>query len=288
MSGTSEQKIEDVQGKYLHAVKNGHEMKDATWQQCRVVLTSERLVIAADDQLTIRLSDIGEMGSRYDVNEQAASEVNYSVLYVDDDVILLTTGDHETFETNFYRAFLGGAVVYVKHPAVVGGVIQGAEWQRGRLNVTQRTVRMVLEDGQKFVIERDDIGDLETDERAVAGEQRSVVEVEHSDDDGTSMETHLSGRQHHLSVLRQLLEEGAERNRADLDLSPTEKRVVMALYSGVSPFAISDFVGTDVETVEEIYDELVELDVIEVVRERTEVALTPQGRKVAGEEMGKQ
>jgi helix-turn-helix protein len=62
----------------------------------------------------------------------------------------------------------------------------------------------------------------------------------------------------------------------------------MALYSGVSPFAISDFVGIDVERVEEIYDELLELDVIEVVRERKEVALTPQGRRVAGEEMGKQ
>ena len=288
MSGTSEQKIEDTQGKYLHAVKNGHEMKDATWQQCRVVLTSERLVIATDGKLTIPLSDIDEMGGRYDVNDQAASEVNYSTLYVDDDVLLVTTADHETFETNFYRAFLDGAVVYVKHPAVVGGVIQGAEWQRGRLKVTTDTVRIVLEDGQKFVVDRSDIGELETDERAVAGEQRSVTEVEHADDDGTSMETYLSGRQHHLSVLKQLLEEGAERNRADLDFSPTERRVVMALYSGVSPFAISDFVGIDVEKVEEIYDELIELDVIEVIRERKQVSLTPQGRRVAGEEMGEQ
>ncbi|PSQ36727.1 chemotaxis protein CheF1 [Halobacteriales archaeon SW_10_66_29] len=288
MSGTSEQKIEDTQGKYLHAVKNGHEMKDATWQQCRVVLTSERLVIATDGKLTIPLSDIDEMGGRYDVNDRAASEVNYSALYVDDDVLLVTTADHETFETNFYRAFLDGAVVYVKHPAVVGGVIQGAEWQRGRLKVTTDTVRIVLEDGQKFVVDRSDIGELETDERAVAGEQRSVTEVEHADDDGTSMETYLSGRQHHLSVLKQLLEEGAERNRADLDFSPTERRVVMALYSGVSPFAISDFVGIDVEKVEEIYDELIELDVIEVIRERKQVSLTPQGRRVAGEEMGEQ
>jgi helix-turn-helix protein len=288
MSGTSEQKIEDTQGKYLHAVKNGHEMKDATWQQCRVVLTSERLVIATDGKLTIPLSDIDEMGGRYDVNDRAASEVNYSALYVDDDVLLVTTADHETFETNFYRAFLDGAVVYVKHPAVVGGVIQGAEWQRGRLKVTTDTVRMVLEDGQKFVVDRSDIGELETDERVVAGEQRSVTEVEHADDDGTSMETYLSGRQHHLSVLKQLLEEGAERNRADLDFSPTERRVVMALYSGVSPFAISDFVGIDVEKVEEIYDELIELDVIEVIRERKQVSLTPQGRRVAGEEMGEQ
>jgi len=288
MSGTSEQKIEDTQGKYLHAVKNGHEMKDAAWQQCRIVLTSERLVIAADGKITIPLSGIDQMGGRFDINERAAAEVNYAALHVDDDVLLVTTTDHEAFETNFYRAFLDGAVVYVKHPAVVGGVIQGAEWQRGRLKVTCETVRMVLEDGQKVVIERGDIGEFETDERAVAGEQQSVIEVEHTDDEGTSVETYLSGRRNHLSVLSQLLEEGAERNRADLDLEPTERRVVMALYSGVSPFAISDFVGIDVEQVEEIYDELIELEVIEVVRERKEVGLTPQGRRVAGEKMGEQ
>jgi helix-turn-helix protein len=288
MSDTSEKKIEDTQGQYLHAVKNGREINDATWQQCRVILTNERIVLVADGKIAVLLTDIDEMGGRYDVNDQAAAETNYSALHVGDDVLLVTTSDHETFETNFYRAFLDGAVVYVKHPAVVGGVIQGAEWQRGRLKVTKETVRMVLEDGQKFVIDRSDIGEMEIDQRQVAGEQRSVIEVEHSDDEGTSMETYISGREHHLSVLKQLLEEGAERNRADLDLDPIERRVVMALYSGVSPFAISDFVGIDVEKVEEIYDQLIELEVIETVRERKEVSLTAQGRKVAGEAMGEQ
>jgi helix-turn-helix protein len=288
MSDTSEKKIEDTQGQYLHAVKNGREINDATWQQCRVVLTNERIVLVADGKIAVPLTDIDEMGGRYDVNDQAAAETNYSALHVGDDVLLVTTSDHETFETNFYRAFLDGAVVYVKHPAVVGGVIQGAEWQRGRLKVTKETVRMVLEDGQKFVIDRSDIGEMEIDQRQVAGEQRSVIEVEHSDDEGTSMETYISGREHHLSVLKQLLEEGAERNRADLDLDPIERRVVMALYSGVSPFAISDFVGIDVEKVEEIYDQLIELEVIETVRERKEVSLTAQGRKVAGEAIGEQ
>lgn len=284
----SETKIEDTQGQFLHAVKSGQEMKDAEWQQCRVVLTTERIIIMGDRKITVPLSDITQMGERYDVNDNAAAQSSYSTLFVGDDVVLLTTGDHESFETNFYRAILDGAVIYVTHPAVVGGVVQGNEWQRGRLTVTAEAVRMVLEDGQKVVIERDDIGEFERDERTVAGEDRSVIEVEHTDNDGRSVETHLSGRQHHISVLAQLLEEGAERNRADLDLDPTERRVVMALYSGVSPFAISEFVGIDVERVEEIYDHLIELEVIDVVRERKEVTLTAQGRKVAGEAMGEQ
>lgn len=282
----SETKIDDTQGKFMRAVKGGRELTDATWQQCRVVLTSERIALVADGKLTIPLSDVDRMGERYDVNQAATKEPEYSTLYVGDDVFLLTTTDHETFQTNFYRAILDTAVVFVKHPAVEGGVVQSTEWQRGRLKISTEAVRMVLEDGQKFAIGREDIGELTTDEKAVAGEQRAVIEVEHTDAEGTSVETHVSGRERHITVLGQLLEEGAQRVRADLDLDPVERRVVMALYSGVSPFAISEFVGIEVEKVEEIYDRLVELDVIEVVRERTEVGLTARGRKAAGEAMG--
>lgn len=285
MSDT-ETKIEDTQGKFMRAVKGGQELNDATWQQCRVLLTNQRIALVADGKLTIPLSDIDRMGERYDVNQAAASEPNYSTLVVGDDVILLTTSDHGTFRTNFYRAILDAAVIFVKHPAVEGGVVQSTEWQRGRLKITSEAVRMVLEDGRQFDIDRNDIGELATDEKEVASEERAVIEVEHTDEAGTSLETHLSGREHHISVLEQLLEEGAQQVRADLDLDPIERRVVMALYSGVSPFAISEFVGVDVETVEEIYDRLLELDVIEVVRERTEVGLTARGRKVASEAMG--
>ncbi|WP_436934751.1 CheF family chemotaxis protein [Halovenus marina] len=284
----SEQKIEDTQGQYLRAVKNGQELKDAEWQQCRVILTTERIALITDEKLVVPLADIDQMGDRYDVNDNAAGMGSYSTLSVGDDVLLVTTADHETFRTNFYRAILDRAVIYVRHPAVLGGVVQGTEWQRGRLKVTTESVRLSLEDGQQFTIDRDDIGEFEQDEQVVAGEERSVLEVEHTDDEGRSVETYLSGREHHISVLARLLEEGARQNQADLDLSATERRVVMALYSGVSPFAISEFVGIDVERVEEIYDRLIELDVVEVVRERKDVGLTAQGRKVAGEAMGEQ
>jgi len=136
MSSNSETKIGDTQGKYLHAIKNGQEITDAEWQQCRVVLTSERFILVTDGKISVPLDDIDQMGERYDVNDNAAAESNYSTLYVSDDVLLVSTGDHEAFQTNFYRAILDGAVIYVQHPAIVGGVVQNTEWQRGRLKVT--------------------------------------------------------------------------------------------------------------------------------------------------------
>jgi len=288
MSGNTEKKIEDTQGKYLHAIKDGRELTDAEWQNCRIVLTTERLMIVTEEKISMPLKKVDILEERVDVNRNAASEAYYMTLELNEDILLLTTADFRGFRTNFFRAILDTAVVYVTHPAVVGGVVKAQEWQRGRLKVTQEAVKAVLEDGGKFVIERDDIGDMETDERDIAGERRSVIEVEYTNKDGTSIQTYLSGREYHIGVLKQLLEEGAEQNRADLDLSATEQRVIMALYSGVSPFAISEFVGTDVEKVEQIYDQLIELDVIEEVRRRKEVSLTPQGRKIAGDAMGEQ
>jgi helix-turn-helix protein len=288
MSGNTEKKIEDTQGKYLHAIKAGRELKDAEWQNCRIVLTTERLMVVTDEKISMPLDKVDVLDERRDVNRAAASEAYYMTLELGEDVLLMTTADFQGFRTNFFRSILDGAVIYVQHPAVVGGVVKAKEWQRGRLKVTDEAVRAVLEDGGKLVIERDDIGEMETDERAIAGERRSVIEVEHTNEERTSVQTYLSGREYHIGVLKQLLEEGAEQNRADLDLSATEQRVVMALYSGVSPFAISEFVGIDVDKVEEIYDQLIELDVIEEVRRRKEVSLTPQGRKIAGDAMGEQ
>ena len=72
------------------------------------------------------------------------------------------------------------------------------------------------------------------------------------------------------------------------ELTPLENQVLMALYSGVSPFEMADFVGTDVEKVEEIYGKLLEVGAVDKVRERTEVALNAEGRNLASEAMNEQ
>jgi helix-turn-helix protein len=65
--------------------------------------------------------------------------------------------------------------------------------------------------------------------------------------------------------------------RHDVNQRATQVAIYLALH-----------VGADVQEIEAIYDRLVELGVIEVVRERTEVEMTAQGRSVAGESMGEQ
>jgi helix-turn-helix protein len=57
----------------------------------------------------------------------------------------------------------------------------------------------------------------------------------------------------------------------------------MALYTGVSSFEIPDFLGMDVDKVEEIFERLIELDVLEEVRKRREVSLKTRGRNIASQ-----
>jgi len=281
----SERKVTDAQGRYMQAVASGRQREDATWQSCRIVLTTERLVLVSEGKLTIPLDDIEEIGERYDVNQRAAGVASYLGLDVGEDVVLVSAAEHDEFETDFYHACLNGEILFVDHPAVEGGVVQGTDWTKARIRITDDDIRLALADGERVVIDRNDIGEVEEDDRQAAGEERRVIEVEHSEGE-ISVETHVTGDPYDLSVLSQVLEEGVERNRADLDLGPVEKQVVTALHSGVSPFEIPDFVDAEVGEIEEIYDRLIELDVIEVVRERTEVEMTTRGRSVAGDTMG--
>jgi hypothetical protein len=68
-----------------------------------------------------------------------------------------------------------------------------------------------------------------------------------------------------------------------LDLSKTDKQVLTALYSGVSPFDIPSFLGLDVEEVEELYVRLIDHDVLNEVRIRHEVTLNARGRSIASD-----
>ena len=284
MSG-EEHKLFDDRGQFMQAVRDGREDHSADWGAARVVLTTERVVLIADEKNQIAIDELERVNDRVDVNQAAAGESSYTALRADGDVYLVSTGEQAEFETALYKASLNNGILLVQHPAVEGGVVQSVEWTKAKIKISEEDVRLAMADGQQVTIDRDDIGDVSTDERTIRDRERTVYEVEHTEE-GRSVETHITGETHHTAVLGSLLEEGVERHRANLDLSGTEKQVIMALHSGVSPFDIPEFVGLDVEKAEEIVDQLIEYDVVQVERERTEVALTPQGRQVAGEAIG--
>ena len=279
-----EYKITDTRGKFLQAMKDGQKLKDAAWTSGRILLSNKRLVLAGNEgKRTIPLSDVRGMSGRYDVNQAVASVSDYLSLEVGEDVLLVATSmDIDEFESKLYGAMLDQEMILTKHPAVEGGVVQDTDWERARVKIDVGEVGIAVASGTFIQIELDDVGQVDTAKRTVEGETRTVLEVEHSEG-STSIQTYISGKARRCSLLGSIFQKGEQQSSAGVELSEMEKEVLMALYTGVSSFEIPDFLGMDVDKVEEIFERLIELDVLEEVRKRPEVSLKTRGRNIASQ-----
>jgi helix-turn-helix protein len=280
-----EQKLADQRGRFAQVVKDGRKVPDVEWISGRILLSTKRVVLASNEgKRTIPLKKIRTIKGRQDANQPLAEVSSYISLQLGNDVMLVSPKNHEEFEQRLYSAILDQQVILAKHPAVEGGVVQNAGWEKGRISIEDGEVDLAIADGQFVEIEIDDVGTVEENEATVMGEERFLIEVEHTQE-GTVVETHLSGTRRHVTVLASLLRKGEQKNTPDVDLSDQEAEVLMALYSGVSPFQIPEFVGMDVDTVEEVFDQLIDEGILEEIRSRREVNLKARGRHIASEAM---
>ncbi|WP_136690135.1 CheF family chemotaxis protein [Halorhabdus amylolytica] len=278
-----EHTLADTKGRFVQVVKDGRKLNDVEWIPGRLVLSNKRLVLASNEgKQTIPVSEIRSIRTRQNVTEAIAQVSGYISIQTGRNVLLLAPADEEAFAENLFSARLDQQVVLAKHPAVKGGVVQDTSWEKARVKVGEDAVELAISTGEFVEIKLDDVGTVAETERTVMGKERSVLEAEHAIK-RTSVKTYLSGSASDCSVLASLLRSGDQHVESDIDLSEDEREVLMALYSGVSPFEIPDFVGLDVEEVEDIFDRLADQGVVEKVRTRREVGLKPRGRSIASE-----
>lgn len=281
-----EQQVLDKPGRFLQAIKDGRRRQDADWLPGRILLSNHRLVLAANaGSRTIPLSSVVDIGGRFDHNQAIAQVGTYTAVHFGergDQVILLTAStDPAEIEHALYSALLDHTRLLTRHPAVEGGVVTDVDWTEATIKIDPDTVNIALVDGTFAEINLDDISGFTTTTQTVDGDTQDVLKVTHTDETGTAVETHLSGAPRACSFLTTVFRAGDERSELGVELDPPEQKVLMALHSGVSPFDIPEFVGMDVDRVEETYDRLIELDVLDEVRTRREVELTARGRKIA-------
>lgn len=286
--GGSEQKLFDARGKFAIAAKDGRQLNSVSWVQCRILLSNKRLILVSDEgKKTIVLSKISSIGGRTDASQSIASVSNYLNITFDGDTLVISAGSHDEFRIAFYKAVLGEQVVNTKHPAVEGGVVQSVSWVKSRVSIQEGVVMLALKSGSLVEIEIDEVTDLEKTTTDISGKKRDVLKVSHIDDK-TTVETHITTSKKKIQFLRTFLKKGEDENETNYDLSSSEKEVLMALYSGVQPFTIPEFTGQNVEEVEETFERLLELDIVDQIRERKEVALNSRGRNIASEAMNEQ
>ena len=281
-----EQKLLDEQGDYLYAVRDGQVNEGATWNSCRFVLTTKRLMLATSgNKQTVPIANVAIEDDPPDI-EATEHMATVTPLSVGDNVIFVSVADEE-LDVEVCRAILHDQIILVKHPAVKGGVVQDADWERAQFRYVDDTIKMALSDG-RLTIDMDNVGNIDTTEKTVRDEDRQVIAVEHTEDD-LSVETYLTGTSTHTRALDSLFTNAVEKNEASIDqLSEAESQVLMALYSGVSPFEMSSFVDLSVDEVEEAYQRLLEIGAVDEVRVRTEVELNARGRNMASDAMSDQ
>ncbi|WP_066411927.1 CheF family chemotaxis protein [Halorubrum aethiopicum] len=288
-TGDGEYKITDTQARFAVAVREGRAINDVSWTPGRVLLSNRRLILASNDgKRTVPLSRLERLGGRHDANQSIARVSNYVSFDLGEQVLLVAAAEHESFERDVYRALLDQRTLMAKHPAVEGGVVQDTGWEQARVKIDENGLGAALEGGAFVEFDLDDISGLDAARRTVDGEKKPVIEVSHTDDADTSIETHLAGTPRRMRFVESWLRKGEERSSTNVDLSSRDREVLMALYSGVSPFEIPAFLGSDVDEVEETFERLIELEVVEEVRVRREVALNSRGRNIASEAMNEQ
>ncbi len=285
-----ETQLADQQGKFTQVVKDGRKVPDIEWIPGRILLSNRRMILASKQgKRTIALPNISSIKSRQDAENPLAKVSSYISLQVGGDVTLISPKQHEQFEQALYNAVLDHQVVAVKHPAVKGGVVQNSSWEKARLapEIDEGAIALAIASGRFVEIELDDVGIVEENEGDVLGEQRTFIEVEHTQAEA-AVQTHISGPQHKVRILSDLLRKSEQQHSTDVELTEEESEVLMALYSGVSAFQIPEFVGMDVDQVEEIYDELIEAGILQEKRIRRDVQLKARGRNIASEAMGEE
>jgi len=283
-----EQALADSMGTFAKVVVDGRKVPDVAWTAGRILLSNERLLLVSEaGKETIPLSAVRSIEGRQDGGATLARVSGYVSVQTGSDVTLVAPEDADAFESALYGAVLDQAVVLATHPAVEGGVVQDVDWATGRLTVEDDAVALALGDGRFVEIEIDDVGTVREHDQTVEGDERLVLEAEHTEE-GTAVQTHLTGARRQVAILASLLRTGQAQDTVDVDLSADETDVLMALYSGVSPFQIHEFVGMDVDRVEEIYEQLVEAGILEEIRTRRDVSLQARGRSIAGEEMAQE
>ena len=288
MTQAEEHRILETAGQFTVAVKNGQELSDFSWSEGRILLSNRRVILTSDaGNRTIPLSDLTGISGAAGASKSIGALSTYLNLWLGEDMLVVSAEDHVEFRHGLYSTLIGESVLKAKHPAVEGGVIQDEPWEQARLSVEPEALTATLQSGTRVALRLPEISSVATEERTVADTKRRIIAVSHAVD-GRNIETHLTGPPQTQLFAKSFLKHGERGNEIDTELEPGEEAVLMALYSGVSPFEIPAFVGQDVEDVEETFERLIELDIVDEVRTRREVTLNSRGRNIASEAMNEQ
>lgn len=293
----TESKITDNVGKFISPISSDEKrFRDASWISGRIILSNKNIwMISKDKKKKIPLKTIFDVGGRFDINNEVKSTPYYILVQhygsnKEKNSSLITIKDKNGFENlkeKLLEIILNKRVVHVKYPVKKGGVIQqDVKWEKAQIAIKKNKLRMMTEAKKLIKVDLDKIQLVKKEEREINQESKEVLDIQFSEEENEqefSVECYIHGKEGILNILYNFIFGSFDEVTADINLSESEKQIIMSLYTGVSPFEIAGFIGMDVDKVEEVYDRLIELGVLKEVRKRKEVMLTTRGKNLASE-----
>ncbi|AEH25217.1 CheF family chemotaxis protein [Pyrococcus yayanosii] len=238
------------------------------------------------------------------------------ILTIEENLLIYDEKKFKEFTHKVFETLINGKPAMVQVARIVGGAINmESTWQQGWLRVvtvksarTQRKERsiIVITEEKKPVSIFSDIEDIEIEEVEMNGKKVRAWKIRHFYiDQSVTSYLYIPDKQTQLFVLRYLLtyvpnylefimkisdefptlkaefQEVIERELKELEaLDDTEKQILVALYSGINPLELHQFLGVSEKEIEEIYDRMIDKGLLKIIMIRKVVDLTSEGRKI--------
>ncbi|AEC52056.1 hypothetical protein PNA2_1141 [Pyrococcus sp. NA2] len=238
------------------------------------------------------------------------------IFTIEENLLIYDEKKFNEFVHKVFEVLINGKSVMLQLARIVGGAINmESKWEEGWLRVvrvksarTQRTERsiVVITKDKRPVSIFSDLEDIEIEEVDMNGKKVKAWKIRHFHiDQSVTSYLYIPDKKVQLFVLRYLLkynptmlefimkisddfptlksefQEIMEKELKELEsLDEMEKQILVALYSGINPLELHQFLGLSEKEIEEIYDRMIDKGLLKIVMIRKIVDLTNEGRKI--------
>ncbi|XGI83128.1 CheF family chemotaxis protein [Halorutilales archaeon Cl-col2-1] len=265
---SGEKKLADFMGEYVAGSDLGN--ADLDFDKARILLSNRRLVVAGkDDRTTVPLKsvlDVGKSNLPPSVQDYMSNAISVGYRSKEDgrQRSVIIRGDEERLEKLrdlLYKAILNSAEVYIQHPAKVSGRVMGADWKKSKIIVKRDSIKA------KGVTEIDltTVQDAEISEREIKNSKKTVIGIRHTTDRGIVTTRIYVPDRRHLNILgRYLRKEYQEivKEVEDISLSESEKRIIVALFSGATEDQLPMVLEEEASEVRRLVNGLIDKEIL--------------------------
>jgi helix-turn-helix protein len=166
---------------------------------------------------------------------------------------------------------------YFMSPAVRGGVmVTDAQWEKGAVAVLKTGIWFVSQNKQ-VCVPIAEVAGIEMTQRDLQKKQVDVIKIDHLEN-GEVVTSFVLCPLSTLQILLNFLKDATkEMDMKGDELDPLAAQVGMLVYSGMDSHAIENMLNIPHTELDQIFDKLLKLGVVEVMFTRREVQLTPKG-----------